>query len=137
MKSDTHFGGSVSSSSLDKIHLALGIYKLSSRITLPFSLLGRFEVGLNTLFKPFVFSCKDQTFKLIQFNHQLPSLLDCGSIRNKMILHLTGPQNGANNVHRCKYLPFLFNQLFHVILQLGHFTTKLTALTFLMKHEIF
>lgn len=41
MKSDTDFRGSVSFSSLDEIHLVLGIYELSSRITLPFWLLGR------------------------------------------------------------------------------------------------
>lgn len=65
MKSDTDFRGSVSFTSLDEILLALGIYELNSRITLSFWLLGGLEVGLNTLFKPFVFPCKDQTFKLI------------------------------------------------------------------------
>lgn len=41
MKSDTDFRGSVSFTSLDEINLALGIYELNSRITLPFWLLGR------------------------------------------------------------------------------------------------
>lgn len=41
MKSDTDFRGSVSFFSLDEIHLALGIYKLNSKITFSFWLLGR------------------------------------------------------------------------------------------------
>lgn len=47
VKSDTDFRGSDSVSSLDEIHLALGIFELNSRITLSFWLLGgswgRFE----------------------------------------------------------------------------------------------